>query len=77
MKSSDNYTTADITRAILILTNSCSQTEVDKAKKASADQAKTAEKQDAAPKPTGGDGGAEQQPQGQGEQPSADDVNAT
>lgn len=76
MKSSDNYTTADITRAILILTNSCSQTEVDKAKKASADQAKTAEKQEA-PKPTGGDGGAEQQPQDQPEQPAADDVNAT
>ena len=34
------------------------------------------EKQEA-PKPTGGDGGAEQQPQDQPEQPAADDVNAT
>ena len=75
-KCSDNYTAADITRAILILTNSCSQKAVDQAKKASAEQAKAAEKQEA-PKPTGGDGGAEQQPQDQPEQPAADDVNAT
>lgn len=75
-KCSDNYTAADITRAILILTNSCSQKAVDQAKKASAEQTKAAEKQEA-PKPTGGDGGAEQQPQDQPEQPAADDVNAT
>lgn len=75
-KCSDNYTAADITRAILILTNSCSQKAVDQAKKASAEQAKAAEKQEA-PKPTGVDGGAEQQPQDQPEQPAADDVNAT
>ena len=75
-KCSDNYTAADITRAILILTNSCSQKAVDQAKKASAEQAKAAEKQEV-PKPTGGDGGAEQQPQGQpGKPPTPDDVNA-
>ncbi len=75
-KCSDNYTAADITRAILILANACTQKAVDQAKKASAEQAKAAEKQEA-PKPTGGDGGAEQQPQDQSEQPAADDVNAT
>ena len=72
-KCSDNYTAADITRAILILTNSCSQKAVDQAKKASAEQAKATEKQEA-PKPTGGDGGAEQQPQDQPEQTAADDL---
>ncbi len=84
MKSSDNYTAADITRAILILANSCTQSSVDKAKKEAADKAKAAQKQAQPqpnapePKPTGGDGGAEQQPQGQHEEPpTPDDVNAT
>lgn len=83
-KSSDNYTAADITRAILILANSCTQSSVDKAKKAAADKAKAAQKQAQPqpnapePKPTGGDGGAEQQPQGKPEEPpTPDDVNAT
>lgn len=83
-KCSDNYTAADITRAILILANACTQSSVDKAKKTAADKAKAAQKQAQPkpnapePKPTGGDGGAEQQPQGQpGKPPTPDDVNAT
>ena len=66
VQSQDNYSSAVIARAILILANACSQTEVEKRQKAIAEKTKTAEKQQpqqsAPPKPTGGDGGAEPQP---------------
>ena len=90
-KLDQNYTVSAITKAIRMLSDSCGVNAIQKAKEARLAQKKAAlrqkqhaeeaKKQQQQEQPadggSGGDGGAEQQPQGQGEQPSADDVNAT